>query len=215
MNTTIFSTLGIRHIMPVISKIILFCIGWKAKGKLPDVPKCVMIAAPHTSNWDFFYTLLIAFQFKIKIYTMGKKSLTQGLFGGIMKWLGIIPIDRSKTNNIVDLTIQQFNSCEKLIIIVPPSGTRNKVVYWKTGFYYIAQEANVPILLAFLDYRRKVCGIAPIIVFPTGDIEADMAIIREYQEKHGSGLYPDNENPVIIRSKEPKEDESATVEAAS
>jgi len=84
MNTTIFNTPVIKHIMLVISKIILFCIGWKAKGKLPDVPKCVMIAAPHTSNWDFFYTLLIAFQLKIKIYAMGKNSMLI-LMGNIQK----------------------------------------------------------------------------------------------------------------------------------
>ena len=192
MNTTIFNTPVIRHIMPIISKIILFCIGWKAKGELPDVPKCVMIAAPHTSNWDYFYTLLIAFQFKIKIYTMGKKSLTQGLFGGIMKWLGIIPIDRSKTNNIVDLTIQQFNSCEKLIIIVPPSGTRNKVVYWKTGFYYIAHGAGVPICLGFMDYGRKTGGIGPLI-YTTGNIDADMKKIKKFYVDI-NGKYPEKQS---------------------
>ena len=194
MNTTIFNTPVIRHIMPVISKIILFCMGWKAKGKLPDVPKCVMIAAPHTSNWDFFYTLLIAFQFKVKIYAMGKKSLTQGLFGGIMKWLGIIPIDRSKTNNIVDLTIQQFNSCEKLIIIVPPSGTRNKVVYWKTGFYYIAHGAGVPICLGFMDYGRKTGGIGPLI-YTTGNIDADMKKIKKFYVDI-NGKYPEKQSPM-------------------
>jgi len=192
MNTTIFNTPVIKHIMLVISKIILFCIGWKAKGKLPDVPKCVMIAAPHTSNWDFFYTLLIAFQLKIKIYAMGKKSLTRGLFGGIMKWLGIIPIDRSKSNNIVDLTIQQFNSCEKLIIIVPPSGTRNKVVYWKTGFYFIAHGAGVPICLGFMDYGRKTGGIGPLI-YTTGNIDADMKKIKKFYADI-NGKYPEKQS---------------------
>lgn len=192
MNTTIFNTPVIRHIMPVISKIILFCIGWKAKGKLPDVPKCVMIAAPHTSNWDFFYTLLIAFQLKMKVYAMGKKSLTQGPFGGIMKWLGIIPIDRLKSNNIVDLTIQQFNSCEKLIIIVPPSGTRNKVIYWKTGFYYIAHGAGVPICLGFMDYGRKTGGIGPLI-YTTGNIDADMKKIKKFYVDI-NGKYPEKQS---------------------
>ncbi|MCP3901327.1 MAG: glycerol acyltransferase, partial [Desulfobacteraceae bacterium] len=111
--------------MPIISKIVLLSLGWKTRGKVPDVPKCVMIAAPHTSNWDYFYTLLTSFVLKAHIHTMGKKSLTHGPFGWFMKWLGIIPIDRSKSNNIVELTIQQFNNSEKLIIIVPPSGTRN------------------------------------------------------------------------------------------
>ncbi|MCK5695461.1 MAG: lysophospholipid acyltransferase family protein [Desulfobacula sp.] len=158
---------------------ILFCLGWKVKSKLPDVPKCVMIAAPHTNNWDFFYTVLVAFVMKAQIYAMGKKSLTHGPFGIRMKWFGILPIDRSKSNNIVELTIQQFNSNDKLIIIVPPSGTRNKVAYWKTGFYYIACGAGVPIALGFIDYGKKTGGIGPLF-YPTGDIEADMKEIRQF-----------------------------------
>jgi 1-acyl-sn-glycerol-3-phosphate acyltransferase len=191
MKTTIFYTPVIRHIMPMISTIILFCIGWKTKGKLPDVPKCVMIAAPHTSNWDFFYTLLVAFKLKAQVYAMGKKSLTKGPFGGIMQWLGILPIDRSKSNNIVELTILQFNSSEKLIIIVPPSGTRNKVAYWKTGFYHIARGAGVPICLGFIDYDKKTGGIGPLI-YPTDDIDVDMKKIKKFYVDI-KGKYPDKQ----------------------
>ena len=179
MNRTIFSTPIIRHIMPLFSTVLLFCLGWKIKGGLPGVPKYVMIAAPHTSNWDYFYTLLIAFVLKTQIYAMGKKSLTTGPFGPIMKWLGIIPIDRSKSHNIVEQTIQQFNVHEKLTILVPPSGTRNKVAYWKTGFYYIAHGANVPIALGFIDYGTKTGGIGPLF-YPTGKIDTDMKTIRKF-----------------------------------
>ena len=191
MNTTIFYTPIIRHIMPVISKIILSCHGWKVQGRLPDVPKCVMIAAPHTSNWDFFYTVLVAFVIKAQIYAMGKKSLTEGPFGIIMKWFGILPIDRSKSNNLVELTIQQFNSSDKLIIIVPPSGTRNKAAYWKTGFYYIALGAGVPIALGFIDYGNKTGGIGPLF-YPTGDIDADMKEIRKFYADI-KGKYPERQ----------------------
>jgi 1-acyl-sn-glycerol-3-phosphate acyltransferase len=177
--------------MPFISTILLFCLGWKAKGRIPDVSKCVMIAAPHTSNWDYFYTLLIAFKFKLKIYAMGKKSLTTGHFGFIMKWLGIIPIDRSKSNNLVELTIQQFHRCDKLVMIVPPSGTRNKIAIWKTGFYYIALGAGVPISLGFIDYGRKTGGIGPLI-YPTGDIDADMKKIRRFYIEI-KGKYPEKQ----------------------
>ncbi len=191
MKTTIFTTPVIRHIMPFVSKSILFCLGWKAKGKLPDVPKCVMIAAPHTSNWDYFYTLLVAFILKAKIYAMGKKSLTEGMFGGVMQWLGIIPIDRSKSNNIVNLTIEKFNEKDELIVIVPPSGTRGKVAYWKTGFYYIASGAGVPISLGFIDYGTKTGGIGPLF-YPTGDIEADMKKIRAFYSDI-IGKYPEQQ----------------------
>ena len=188
MNKTIFNTPTLRHILPVISKIVLSCLGWKVKGRLPDVPKCVMIAAPHTSNWDFFYTILVALRIKAEIYLMGKKSLIEGPFGIIMKWLGILPIDRSKSNDIVELTIQQFNNNDKLIIIVPPSGTRNKVEYWKTGFYYIAHGAGVPIALGFIDYGKKTGGIGPLF-YPTGDIDADMLEIRKFYTDI-KGKYP-------------------------
>lgn len=188
---TIFYTPVIRHIMPYISRAIFFCIGWKTKGELPNVPKCVMIAAPHTSNWDFFYTLLVAFIFKAQVYAMGKKSLTEGLFGGVMKWLGIIPIDRSKSNNIVEQTIQEFNNSDKLIIIVPPSGTRNQVAYWKTGFYYIAHGAGVPISLGFIDYGRKEGGVGPLI-YTTGDIDADMKRIKNFYADI-QGKYPEKQ----------------------
>jgi 1-acyl-sn-glycerol-3-phosphate acyltransferase len=179
MKKTIFHTPIVRNIMPVLSQMILFCLGWKTKGRVPDVPKYVMIAAPHTSNWDYFYTLLIAFVLKEPIYAMGKKSLTTGIFGGIMKWLGILPIDRSKSNNVVEQTIEQFNTNDKLTILVPPSGTRNKVMYWKTGFYYIAYGASVPIALGFVDYGRKTGGIGPLF-YPTGDIEKDMHEIKKF-----------------------------------
>ncbi len=191
MKTTIFTTPVIRHIIPYVSKTILFCMGWKAKGQLPDVPKCVMIAAPHTSNWDYFYTLNVAFILKAKIYAMGKQSLTEGPFGGIMKWLGIIPIDRSKSNNIVNITIEAFNDNDKLIVIVPPSGTRGKVTYWKTGFYHIANGAGVPISLGFIDYATKTGGIGPLI-YPTGDIEADMKKIKEFYADI-KGKYPEQQ----------------------
>ncbi len=191
MKTTIFTTPVIRHIIPYVSKTILFCMGWKAKGTLPDVPKCVMIAAPHTSNWDYFYTLNVAFILKAKIFAMGKQSLTEGPFGGIMKWLGIIPIDRSKSNNIVNITIEAFNDNDKLIVIVPPSGTRGKVTYWKTGFYHIANGAGVPISLGYIDYATKTGGVGPLI-YPTGDIEADMKKIKEFYADI-KGKYPEQQ----------------------
>ncbi len=191
MNMTVYNTPIIKHITPIVSRIIMFCIGWKAAGKSPDVPKCVMIAAPHTSNWDYFYTLLVSFILKVQMSAMGKKSLTEGFFGGIMKWLSIIPIDRSKNNNVVEQTIQKFNESEKLILVIPPSGTRNQVSYWKTGFYYIAHGAGVPISLGYIDYKTKTGGIGPLI-YTTGDIDADMKKIRKFYSTI-EGKYPEKQ----------------------
>ena len=149
------------------------------EGKLPDVPKCVMIAAPHTSNWDLPVMLFFAFAFQTKLYFMLKDATFRWPFGGLFRWLGGIPIDRTKSSGVVEQTIQAFRDNEQLVMVVPPSGTRSKVMRWKTGFYHIASGAGVPIVLGFLDYGRKVGGVGPAVV-PTGDIEADIKTIRAF-----------------------------------
>lgn len=154
-------------------------LGWRVEGEIPSIRKFVIIAAPHTSNWDFPITLAVAFALRIKIYWMGKAAMFRWPFGGILRWLGGIPIDRSRSHNVVDQSIQAFQERDQLIMVVPPEGTRKKVSYWKTGFYHIARGAGVPIVLGFLDYRRKAGGIGPTF-FPTGRIEEDMRQIRTY-----------------------------------
>jgi 1-acyl-sn-glycerol-3-phosphate acyltransferase len=153
--------------------------GWRVEGKVPDIKKFVIIAAPHTSNWDFPITLAVCFALKMKIYWMGKAAMFRWPFAAALRWLGGIPIDRSKSHNVVEQSIQAFHKLEKLIMVVPPEGTRKKVSYWKTGFYHIAQGANVPIVLGFLDYRRKIGGIGPTF-HPTGHIEKDIQTIRSF-----------------------------------
>jgi 1-acyl-sn-glycerol-3-phosphate acyltransferase len=153
--------------------------GWRVEGKVPDIEKFVIIAAPHTSNWDFPITLAVCFALKMKIYWMGKAAMFRWPFAAALRWLGGIPIDRSKSHNVVEQSIQAFHKLEKLIMVVPPEGTRKKVSYWKTGFYHIAQGANIPIVLGFLDYRRKVGGIGPTF-HPTGHIEKDIQTIRNF-----------------------------------
>ena len=153
--------------------------GWRIEGNIPDIKKFVIIAAPHTSNWDFPITLAIAFALRMKIYWMGKAAIFRWPFAAAFQWLGGIPIDRSKSNNVVEQSIQAFHKLEKLILLVPPEGTRKKVSYWKTGFYHIAQGANVPIVLGFLDYRRKVGGIGPTFR-PTGHLRTDMQMIQDF-----------------------------------
>lgn len=179
MNYTIFDTPVIRTLARWLSIILLYLSGWRVEGRLPDHPKFVLIAAPHTSNWDFPIMLFIAFAFKAKLYWMGKAELFRRPFNGLFKWLGGIPIVRSRSNNVVSQSIRQFNENDRLILTVPPSGTRKRVLYWKSGFYHIAHGAGVPIALGFLDYRLKVGGIGPVVE-PTGDIGADMEIIKAF-----------------------------------
>lgn len=188
MNYTIFDTPVLKSIVRWLSIFIFKVSGWRAEGDLPDVPKFVLIAAPHTSNWDLPLMLSLGFILRAKIYWMGKDALFQKPFGFIMEWLGGIPIDRSRSNDVVKQSIEEFQKSDQLILAVPPSGTRKKVVHWKTGFYYIAKGAEVPIALGYIDYRRKAGGIHRL-VYPTGNIESDMALITEFYSTV-TGKYP-------------------------
>ena len=176
---TIFDASVFSTLLYWISSFLLRLLGWRKEGELPNIPKYILIGAPHTSSWDFPITLAYAFSYRVKVFWMGKDVLFRRPFGRIMRWLGGIPIDRAKSQNAVAQTIRIFNDIEKLVMIISPEGTRKKVKYWKTGFYNIAHGAKVPVLLGFLDFRRKAGGFGPII-FPTGDIAADMEKIRAF-----------------------------------
>ncbi|MBF0469502.1 MAG: lysophospholipid acyltransferase family protein [Desulfamplus sp.] len=197
MNYTIFDTPILKTVMQWSSRLFFYATGWKAEGTRPDFKKYVLIAAPHTSNWDFVYTLLVAFILKIKIHMMAKQELLRPPFGPVLRWLGVIPIDRSKSNNTVANMIQAFDEHEELAMVIPPSGTRKKVMYWKSGFYHIARGADVPIVMGYIDYRRKAGGLGPCIV-PSGDIETDMVRIRSFYRKV-TAKYPEKsvEAPIV------------------
>ncbi len=188
MNYTIFDTPVLRAVMRWLSLLILKITGWKVEGQLPDIPKFVIIAAPHTSNWDLPYTLFIAFALKIKIFWMGKDTIFRLPFKNLFKWLGGIPVERSASHNMVARSVDKFKESKNFVLLVPPAGTRKRVLYWKTGFYHIANNADVPIVLGFLDYGRKTGGIGPV-VRPTGAMEADMKKIRNFYSNI-EGKYP-------------------------
>ncbi len=173
-----------------ISLILLRLFGWRVENDSPNTKKMVIIAAPHTSNWDLPYTLFTAFVLKTGVYWMGKEALFKKPFRSLFMWLGGIPIDRSCSNNIVNQSIEQFTLRDRLALVLAPSGTRTKVNHWKTGFYHIAVGANVPIVLGFLDYKRKIGGFGPLI-HPTGNLEADMERIRAFY-KNITGKNPEN-----------------------
>jgi 1-acyl-sn-glycerol-3-phosphate acyltransferase len=139
-----------------------------------------LIAAPHTSNWDLPYTLMVAFALRLNVYWMGKEQLFRPPFRGVMRWLGGIPVNRAQAGNLVAASVAALQQARGPVqLIVPPEGTRSKVRYWKTGFYYIALGAQVPIVMSFLDYGNKVSGLGPTFD-PTGDIEADMVRIKAF-----------------------------------
>ena len=181
MHRTIFDTPLVNTALRDFSVAYLRWKGWTVVGALPpQAVKSVMIAAPHTSNWDLPYTLMVAFSLRLHIYWMGKASLFRWPFGALMRWLGGIAVDRSKSSNLVLASAQAILQADgPLQLVVPPEGTRGKTRHWKTGFYFIALEAQVPIILAYLDYQRKVGGLGPVFT-PTGQLDDDMAEIKRF-----------------------------------
>ena len=181
MQRTIFTTPGVNTVLRFLSAAFLRATGWTLQGQLPaDQRKCVLIAAPHTSNWDLPYTLMVAFALRIDIHWMGKQGLFHWPFGALMRWLGGIAVDRSKSSNLVAASAQALRDAEgSIALVVPPEGTRSKTRHWKTGFYWIAHQAGVPIVMAYMDYPRKLSGLGPVFQ-PSGDIEADMVAIKAY-----------------------------------
>ncbi len=181
MHRTIFTTPVVNTLLRGFSIAFLKLTGWRVEGSLPaNASKCVLIAAPHTSNWDLPYTLMVAFVLRLNVYWMGKESLFRPPFRGLMMWLGGIPVNRAQSSNLVEASSLAIKAAEGSVqVIVPPEGTRSKARYWKTGFYYIALGAQVPILMAYLDYTDKRGGLGPALL-PSGDIENDMAIVKAF-----------------------------------
>jgi 1-acyl-sn-glycerol-3-phosphate acyltransferase len=181
MHRTIFTTPLVNTLFRMLSTLYLKLAGWKVLGFLPpEANKSVLIAAPHTSNWDLPYTLMVCFVLQLNVRWMGKASIFKFPFGGLMKWLGGIPVDRSQSNNLVAASAQAISQASGAFqLIVPPEGTRSKTRYWKTGFYHIANTAQVPIVLAYMDYKQKISGLGPVF-YPTGNLEADMVSIKAF-----------------------------------
>ena len=181
MHRTIFTTPGVNTVLRALSLAFLRLTGWTLDGKLPaDSPKCVLIAAPHTSNWDLPYTLMVAFALRLNIHWMGKQQLFRWPFGPLMRWLGGIAVDRAQSTQLVAASAQALRDATgRVCLVVPPEGTRSKTRQWKTGFYWIAHQAGVPIVLAYMDYPRKLSGLGPVFR-PTGNLDADMAEIKAW-----------------------------------
>jgi len=180
-----------------LSRIYLRITGWDVEGDVPDCRQAVFIAVPHTSNWDMPNMIACAFAFRLKPSWTGKRALFRWPWGWFMRWLGGVPVDRRGNRNTVQLIADLFDRHEQLYLGIAPAGTRSYTEYWKSGFYHIAREASVPIMCAFLDYRRKIGGIGPAIL-PTGDVKADMDRIREiYQDFQGK--YPEIKSGIQLR----------------
>ncbi len=192
MQRTMFNTPIISHLLYAFSSLVLKLTGWRAEGEFPKhIPKAMVIAAPHTTNWDMPFSLMIAFKLHIPVYWMGKSSIFNFPFGPIMRWMGGIPVERSRSTNTVDAIIEKFNQNDRLHIMMAPEGTRSKVKEWKSGFYHMANGANVPIVLAYIDYANKRGGIGPIYQ-TSGDYEKDLAEIKAFYQPFSGKLNSSN-----------------------
>ncbi len=181
----------------VVAQAILRLLGWKVEARLPKTRKFVLVGAPHTSNWDFIMMLLIMNALGLQLNWVGKDSLFIGSFGSLMRRLGGIPVDRSARNGFVDQMVAEFERREAMILVIAPEGTRGKSKYWKTGFYYIAQGAKVPIALGYVDYALKTGGIGASLQ-PSGDIQADMLPIARFYAGI-TGKHPKLQGEIRIR----------------
>ncbi len=182
---------------PVLAKLVLRHLGWRLEGSVPDHPKFVLLGVPHTSNWDVPLLVLMTSSMGIKAFQIAKESLFRWPLVGLMRWLGMIPIDRSSHQDYVQQFAGIFEKHDRFVLAVSPEGTRKKTEYWKSGFYHIARGAGVPIALAFVDYPTKVVGIGPTLK-PSGDLQRDMEILRAfYRDKRGR--HPENQGPIRVK----------------
>ena len=179
MKTTLFNTPIISPFFRLVSNSIMRMTGWRVEGKLPDLPKYVLIGAPHTSNWDFVLFLGIVFYLKASVRFMGKAELFRSPFGWFFYWCGGIPVDRKKSTGLVEQMVDACNKSEQFILVIAPEGTRYKVKEWKMGFYHIAASAGVPVVTAVVDGKHKVAHIGRVFQ-PTENMEADIKTIKGF-----------------------------------
>lgn len=160
-----------------LGRLILAILDWRVEGDMPNLPKFVLIVAPHTSNWDFPIGMGAKLALGLRASWVGKHTIFRWPFGGLLKSLGGIPVDRSATNDIVQQVVGEFARRDRMVFALAPEGTRTKVERWKTGFYHIARGAGVPIVPVALDFAARVIRILPA-VSPSGDVDGDTAALR-------------------------------------
>lgn len=183
--------------LKVFAKLILKLIGWQVKSIKPEAKKFVLIGAPHTSNWDFPLVLLAFWTLDLNIKWVGKIQMFRGPLHYLFTAIGGIPVDRSASHGFIKQITDEFDRHEEMVLTIAPEGTRSNTPYWKSGFYYIARNANVPVCLGYINYQSRNLGFEKLI-YPTGDIESDMKIIADYYQNM-KGKHISNQGPVRVK----------------
>ena len=153
--------------------------GWRVTGTLPDIPRLVLIAAPHSSNWDGIWGMAAKMAMGVDIRVLGKDALFWWPLSVVLRNLGVIPLDRSRPQGVVEQAVELVRSSPRMWFALAPEGTRKPVEKWKNGFLKIAHGAGVPVLMAYFHYPDKVIGIGPLF-HTSGDLQADMAAVRDW-----------------------------------
>ena len=182
--------------LQAIAKLILRIGGWEMVGELPAEKRAVVIAAPHTSNWDGFWALVYKVAVQLDIHFFAKRSLFWFPLNILLRALGGVPLDRKRAGSAVDQAIEMFNTKESYYFGLAPEGTRSRADHWKSGFYRIAEGADVPVVLGFLDYGKRQIGIGPTLKL-SGDPQKDLEFFRGFY-KDVKGRRPEMAGPITF-----------------
>jgi len=183
----------------LLGRLVLKIAGWKIAGEAPKTKNCVIIASPHTSNWDLILLLAAAFSFHISINYMIKSSVFWWPLGHVLKYMGGIPVDRSKSSNLVEQMVEKIRTGDGINLVVPPSGTRSYTEYWKSGFYQIAKKAKIHLVCGYLDYSKKEAGLGP--AFLPSELAADMDRLRNYYRPIAA-RYPEMKSRIRLKEED-------------
>ncbi len=161
------------------SRTLLKLCGWRLVGEQTLPQKCIIIFAPHTSNWDFFWMFVVKLAWNLKISYLGKHTLFKGPWAFFFKMTGGIPVYRATAGNMVEGIIEQFNNRDHMRLALAPEGTRSKTDHWKSGFYHIAVQAKIPIVCTFMDFKTSTLGIGKVFM-PSGIEQQDLETLRQF-----------------------------------
>lgn len=170
--------------------------GWRIEGELPDAPRFVLLAAPHTSVLDLPLMLAVALHFRVRLHWLGLASYFRWPVAGLLRRLGGIPISRGPAAARVRAAADVMATHDRIAVAISPEGARRRVPRWRTGFYHLAVQSGVPVVLGFLDYQHKMAGVGPALM-PTGDLEADLDAVRAFYTGM-QGRHPHQQGPIAV-----------------
>lgn len=201
MQTPLFTCQQAPRLSSKIALTVLTALGWKLRYNGLPAARGVIIFYPHTSNWDFFYGILAKWATSIPLRFLAKEKLFKGItgffIGGLMRYWGGEPIERTVSSGAIVQLANRMQQADKFWLAMAPEGTRSYKPYWRSGFYYIALTAKVPLVCAFIDYPNKEIGISGVLEL-TGDEATDLAQIQSAYQ-HVQGKHPQQQSPVVLK----------------